>query len=193
MKGCSVEGCDRPFRCRQLCAVHYDRWRRHGDPTVLLTTPKGELLAWLAKAMLLETDDCIEWPYTLSTSGYGIVRYQGRQTPAHALALILSGQPKPDAPQNLALHWCDNPPCVNVRHLRWGSNLDNAADRVARERGRHPNGENHYRAKLNEQQVREIRRRWAMGESQVSLGAAYGVDRNTIAGAVHGKTWRCVA
>lgn len=31
-KTCSVEGCDRPFASRELCARHYSRWKRHGDP-----------------------------------------------------------------------------------------------------------------------------------------------------------------
>jgi len=33
---CSVEGCDRPVRVakRGLCARHYERWRRLGDPTL---------------------------------------------------------------------------------------------------------------------------------------------------------------
>lgn len=30
---CQVEGCDSDTRSRGLCAKHYHRWRRHGDPT----------------------------------------------------------------------------------------------------------------------------------------------------------------
>ena len=28
---CSVPGCDRRARCRDLCGTHYERWRKHGD------------------------------------------------------------------------------------------------------------------------------------------------------------------
>ncbi|MPZ64548.1 MAG: hypothetical protein GEU83_03185 [Pseudonocardiaceae bacterium] len=34
--GCTVGGCGRPVRARGLCATHHERWRRHGDPTVVL-------------------------------------------------------------------------------------------------------------------------------------------------------------
>lgn len=29
---CTIDGCDRPYRCKGLCSLHYDRLRRHGDP-----------------------------------------------------------------------------------------------------------------------------------------------------------------
>lgn len=30
---CSVDGCDTPAKTRGWCVKHYERWRRHGDPT----------------------------------------------------------------------------------------------------------------------------------------------------------------
>lgn len=29
---CSIEGCGKPTHARGLCAAHYRRWQRHGDP-----------------------------------------------------------------------------------------------------------------------------------------------------------------
>lgn len=29
---CTVEDCDGPSYCRQMCPAHYQRWRKHGDP-----------------------------------------------------------------------------------------------------------------------------------------------------------------
>lgn len=29
---CSVEGCERPYRCTGYCSPHYHRWLEHGDP-----------------------------------------------------------------------------------------------------------------------------------------------------------------
>lgn len=36
---CTVAGCRRPLEARGLCAKHYQRWRVHGDPTVV--KPRG--------------------------------------------------------------------------------------------------------------------------------------------------------
>ena len=33
---CSVEGCDKPFRSKGLCATHYTRLWKHGDPLKVL-------------------------------------------------------------------------------------------------------------------------------------------------------------
>jgi len=29
---CVVEGCRDPLHGRGMCTIHYNRWRRHGDP-----------------------------------------------------------------------------------------------------------------------------------------------------------------
>lgn len=38
---CLVEDCDRPAKCRGWCPMHYDRWRRNGDPLALNIRPVG--------------------------------------------------------------------------------------------------------------------------------------------------------
>jgi hypothetical protein len=39
---CSVEGCGRPVLARGWCVLHYDRWRRHGDPLIRGRLPAPE-------------------------------------------------------------------------------------------------------------------------------------------------------
>lgn len=29
---CKIQGCERPFKARGFCIVHYSRWKRTGDP-----------------------------------------------------------------------------------------------------------------------------------------------------------------
>jgi hypothetical protein len=33
---CGFAGCVKPVRCRGWCSAHYERWRKHGDPSVTL-------------------------------------------------------------------------------------------------------------------------------------------------------------
>jgi hypothetical protein len=41
MKICKVNHCDKPVRTMKLCAKHYTRFNRHGDPEILLQRPNG--------------------------------------------------------------------------------------------------------------------------------------------------------
>ncbi|MGI4744934.1 MAG: hypothetical protein ACRYGI_11565 [Janthinobacterium lividum] len=73
-------------------------------------------------------DEC--WPWKgANVNGYGTLSDKR----ATHIALELSGHPRPG--RLFALHSCDNPPCVNPAHLRWGTAADNSADCLSR--GRH--------------------------------------------------------
>mgnify|MGYP000272871293 CR=1 FL=1 len=38
---CGIENCGRPVHCRSLCAMHYQRLRKRGDPTKKVNRPAG--------------------------------------------------------------------------------------------------------------------------------------------------------
>ena len=102
------------------------------------------------------------------------------------------------------LHRCDNPLCVNPRHLFLGTQKDNVRDMIEKGREnfgpgrmeieRHPEyrarGEHHPRAKLTEDAVREIRREVARGVRQCEVVKRFRVGHSTISDIVRRKTWR---
>lgn len=81
-------------------------------------------------------DEC--WPWKgATTHGYGYmkVRRDGKRIAIGAHRIALAGFPLV-FPKMFACHHCDNPLCCNPRHLYFGTNETNVADRT--ERNRHP-------------------------------------------------------
>lgn len=91
-----------------------------------------------------------------------------------------------------ALHHCDQPLCIEPTHLYIGTQQDNVNDMMSR--GRHGYGDNygsaHPSSKLTGDQVREIKRRIAQGESQSSVAKDYPVGRSQIANIISCGSWK---
>ena len=133
----------------------------------------------------LSADECWEWQSTRNNSGYGKFWLDGRTDLAHRVAYRIANGP---IPLGLSVrHACDNKPCVNPAHLLVGTVKDNAQDAV--ERGRYRRGAANGTAKLTDDAVRDIRRRWHLGETQVSMAQHFGVSRAAIQFVLSGKNW----
>lgn len=139
---------------------------------------------------IIQTESCWLWNGALNGYGYGLfwIKGEGRYITAHRAAWLLY---RGDITNNLhVLHRCDIPRCVNPDHLFLGTQQDNMFD--AKIKRRHAQGEQHYRAKLTEKDVREIRRAFASGQRYYQLAKQYGVDRMTIKSVVIGASWKGV-
>jgi hypothetical protein len=136
MKTCSECGVEVAQPKRGMCAKHYQRWRRATPPDQREDPDYGALpvlARFWSKVNIGTEHECWEWKRPVS-SGYGrfYVSREVGSVQAHAFSLSLISQP-PDAEHTFALHSCDNRPCVNPGHLRWGDHQMNMDD--YRERG----------------------------------------------------------
>lgn len=136
-----------------------------------------------------EPHEC--WPWTASTNphGYGQIKVRDKLQRAHRVAYWLTHGVWPP----VVRHTCDNPPCCNPAHLLPGTQSENRQDMYDRGRasgGRTSRrGADHPMAKLTQDDVAEIIRRRATGETYRSLGAAFGIAASQAYRIVVGQRW----
>jgi hypothetical protein len=98
-----------------------------------------------------------------------------------------------DIPEGMFIcHRCDNRRCIAIEHLFIGTRADNVADMVAK--GRRKNvggkrGELHWKAKLTEERVREIR---AHGGNYRTVATVFGLDPHHAFDILSKRIWKHV-
>ena len=184
---CKITECNKPSRKRGWCYMHHCRWLRHGDPTYINGTPPGSTLAFVNSILNTTRTDCIAWPFSRD-GGYGQMGYQGKRCWAHRVVCELAhGNPTSERPQ--VAHSCGNGSvgCVNPRHLRWASSVENHQDMVSH--GRSTRGERNPMARLTPHQVLEIRKRSALGETVRKIAEDFPVTVPGVHAVVAGRVW----
>jgi len=79
---CSIEGCEKPHKSTGWCAMHYWRWRKHGDPLKMLRpnygsgrriTPAGYIEVWVPGHPVANADGyALEHRYVMYELGHDV-------------------------------------------------------------------------------------------------------------------------
>ena len=134
-------------------------------------------------------DGCWIWTASKNWKGYGAIwvsNGENRFIGAHVFSYMMTnGKIKEGF---LVCHSCDNPACVNPKHLWLGTPKQNTQDAVNKKRMAH--GENNGSAKLTEKKVIKIRKLVSKGNTQSAVAKKFGVHYSTVSLIVLNKHWK---
>ena len=149
-----------------------------------------------AQVQVSGRDSC--WPWLGSTTNYpgeltiqrGRLAFEGRVQYAYRVAWQLTNDAQiPDG--LLARHTCDNPICVNPRHILIGTHADNSRDAVERGRVRTTPryGLDHHYGSIPPETVKAAVEEYLAGDQrQEDVAQRHGVSQSTFSMWVLGRT-----
>lgn len=185
MRACSISGCEKVHLARGFCSRHYNAWLKHDDPLKRVKEERGAALRWMAQlAAAPGVDKCVEWPFkSRFGKGYGSTWFDGRRMGAHHAMCIIAKGPAPVGMD--CAHSCGNRICVNPRHLRWATPIENEADKLI-------HGTRTW-AKLADGDVRKILALINQGKTQQEIADEFQISRANISNISRGLTWKHIA
>lgn len=130
-----------------------------------------------------EGDECVIWPYSCCTPGYGTFSYQHTRHLAHRFMCEQTHGAPPTA-RHQAAHSCGNRRCINPRHIRWKTPSDNQKERRVHGTHTHKNSR-----RLTQRQADQIRALKGV-ETSVETAARYGVTESNVRLIQDGQTWK---
>ena len=184
MTPCSILGCDTPQRSHSYCGMHWQRFKRNGDPQKTVRRRRtNEERFW---PNVKVSDGCWEWQGARDLHGYGILLdVNWKKQGAHRVSWALHYGPIPAG--MFVCHHCDNRRCCNPAHMFLGSIGDNMRDRTAK--GRQARGSRIRRASLIERDAALIRYLADCGARGTHLAKLFGVSQRVVCAIRYRKTW----
>jgi len=133
-----------------------------------------------------DENECWPWLGSFDKDGYGQMRDGIRkiQDRAHKFSARLHFG---EIPKGMCVcHFCDNQWCSNPKHLFFGTQQDNIADKLSK--NRQAKGEQQGLSKLTEEQIAEIRSR--ANESYRTLCQEFGLVPSTVYRIWRNQSWK---
>jgi hypothetical protein len=126
----------------------------------------GAVQRFMEKVNFGAPDDCWKWGGAKKPRGYGNLRFQKTYYLAHRFAFAIFERSVPA--DKFICHHCDNPPCMNPKHLFLGDARDNTMDMIRK--GRDGNNKNRATGKENGQHTHPEKRAYGEknGNSQLT-------------------------
>lgn len=182
---CSVDGCLKTAHCKGHCSMHYTRLVRYGDVHFARSVGGSKQTVvqrfWSKVALTADDSRCWEWQGVINNKGYGITTENQKRWYAHRYAWMLENGRNPVL--NI-LHSCDNPRCVNVRHLREGTQQENMMEAARKGRCQGQSS-----LPLTVHDVPYIRQSIRQGKTTRALGTEFQVSYSTIQDINNGIHW----
>lgn len=140
--------------------------------------------------------DCWIWTgYVNPVCGYGYISwnaYSNSRSPIRAHRLVYEILVEKLTPGLVLLHSCDNRLCVNPAHLSPGTQLENDADKVSKNRQARGTSLSHF-PHLTEGMVKEIKLEFKAGAMPAPVAKKYKISRSAAKAIKYGISWKHVS
>lgn len=132
-------------------------------------------------------ENCIIFGGHKNQSGYGRQFIKGKRVVVSRFIWEQFNGPIPSG--YLVCHTCDNPSCVNIKHLFLGTHKDNSDDMFNKGRDNFARGEKQGLSKVTEDEVLKIK---ALDLPQRTIAKMFNVSQKAIWQIKNNKTWKHV-
>ncbi len=170
-----------------------DRWAFRKPTMRAKGMSKEQFYEWICTNRVRDDKTgCLLWTGSKNKLGYGTACWCAKPVLVHHwICEYENGRESVDG--ECVLHSCDTPACSEPTHLRFGTRIENNADRMRRGRHRSVRGEASGMSKLKECDIPQIRDLIASGRmSNSEIGRAFGVTNACIFSVMRGETWKHV-